>query len=679
MSIFTKKKKSRIRQDFYLIKSCFSLFFIFLWALSSSYAQSKNQVKIDSISSLLRAPNLNDKTDLYYQLSELYTNIDSTKAKEYVNEGLKEAKRKNDSFAIAKGNFTLAGLYFDYNKRLKAKQYYETAAAILSKLKKNDSSEKVLKLWVRSNFNIGVVVSYQGNFEQIKYLEKITPVAEKIEFYDILSAANTNLAIDFYNAAQFKKAHEYFVKSEIQYRKSMNYSDFMVDRLIFSSCLLEMDSLAAAKRELSKLEVMVDTVSQNNIKQLYYNIFGQYKFQSGKYEEAITNYKKAEKILKDNLIVTNDLQLYMDFMQAYAKKGDYRTAISYAERCIALASKVNNKVVEADIYKELSVYKKDFGKVGEAYEALAKYVAISDSLNIAELEKEVNRLESRYQSEKKEREILQLKNDNDTVELQLARKQSQNYFLLSISMGLLVLTGFAYLGYRNFRKKDKLKTAEINQLKYEQESKVYNAMLEGQENERKRLAIDLHDGLAGRLSATRIKLEKLAKKSENKKTEKDFKEAASYIDNSLTELRGIAMNLMPETLFKYGLKNAIEDYCSSIGSGLDDVKFILQFYDTEKVLPPNVALTIYRIIQELINNAVKHSKASEVLVQYLVENNKINITVEDNGQGFFIKDLKEKRGMGLNNLKTRVAYLNGEIDFDSNPDEGTNINIVINL
>jgi len=381
----------------------------------------------------------------------------------------------------------------------------------------------------------------------------------------------------------------------------MNYNDFMIDRLIFSSCLLEMDSLSAAERELSELKPMVDTITKENIKQLYYNIFGQFKHQSGQYNEAIDNYEKAEKILKNNLIVTNDLQLYMDFMQSYGKMGDYKKAISYAERCLELASKVNNKVVEAELYKELSTYKNDIGKVSEAYEALASYVSISDSLNIAELEKEVNRLETKYQSEKKEREILQLKSDNDTVALQLVKKKSQNYFLLSISMGLLVLAGFAYLGYRNFRKRDKLKTAEINQLKYEQESKVYNAMLEGQENERKRLAIDLHDGLAGRLSATRIKLEKLAKKSESKKTEKDFKEAASYIDNSLTELRGIAMNLMPETLFKYGLKNAIEDYCSSIGSGLDDVKFILQFYDTEKVLPPNIALTIYRFTRKKRN------------------------------------------------------------------------------
>lgn len=660
------------------IKAVQRVFLVLVLFYVNGFSQDKMETKIDSISKLLTsAENYTDKVHLYYQLSELNINIDSTKAKEYVVQGLALAEKEKDSFLIAKGRFTYAGIYFDYNKRTKAKEYYEAADAILSRLIKTDSSEHVLKLWVRSNFNIGVVVSYEGNFEQIKYLEKITPVAEKIKFYDILSTANTNLAIDFYNATQYKKAHEYFLKSESQYQKSMNYDNYTIDRLIFTSCLLEMDSLTAADRELSKLAVIIDTVSKINIKQLYYNIQGQYNHQSGKYQEALNNYKIAEQILKDNLIVTNDLQLYMDFMKTYGEMGDFEKAISYAERSLELAAKVKNNVLVAEIYKALSTYKRKMGRLGQAYEALLNYVTISDSLNIAELEKEVNRLESKYQSEKKEREILQLKNNNNDVALLLANKKSQNYFLVSATLALLGLVVFSFFGYRSYKKSDQVKTAEINRLKYEHESKVFNAMLDGQENERKRLAIDLHDGLAGRLSATRIKLEKLANKSNNSKTKQDFTEAAGYIDNSLTELRGIAMNLMPETLFKYGLKSAIEDYCSSIGSGLDDVKFILQFYESEKVLSSNVALTIYRIIQELINNAVKHSKATEVLVQYLIENDRINITVEDNGKGFAMQHLQENRGMGLNNLRTRVAYLNGEIDFDSSPNEGTNVHIVI--
>ena len=668
-----------MKQNFYFLKFCFSLSLIFFFSIYNCFSQTKDQQKIDSIANLLKESKTKDSANLYYQLSELYVQTDSSKAINSALKGLDLAAKQKDLYHIGKGNFILGGIYLDYNYPLKAEARYRRADSVLSKLILKDSATANLKLWVRANFNISVALSYQGINEDIEYLEKITPVAEKIGFNRILAIANTNLGISFFNSGELEKAYKYFKTSGKKYEEMKDYNTFLEDRFMFVSCLVEMDSLKAAKKVLTKIGSIMDTVPDVQKKQTYHLIRGQYHAGVKEYDKAITNFKIAENFMSQSPIVRNKLQLELDFMEAYGNMKDYNKAILRAKNCLQLAKLSNNRVIEAEVYKELSKFQSQLDNAPEAYLSLFNYVKISDSLNIAERDKEVSLLETKYQSEKKEREILQLKNDNDTVELQLTKKKSQNYFLLSISMGLLVLTGFAYLGYRNFRKRDKLKTAEISQLKFEQESKIYNAMLEGQENERKRLAIDLHDGLAGRLSATRIKLEKLAKKSESKKTEKDFKEAASYIDNSLTELRGIAMNLMPETLFKYGLKNAIEDYCSSIGSGLDDVKFILQFYDTEKALAPNVALTIYRIIQELINNAVKHSKASEVLVQYLVADNKINITVEDNGQGFSIQDLQEKRGMGLNNLKTRVAYLNGEIDFDSNLDEGTNVNIVINL
>lgn len=593
--------------------------------------------------------------------------------------GLTKAIENENVFAIGKGKFMLGYFYHDYNDPFKAEDYYREADTILTDLIKKDSSEEHLKLWVRANFNIGVVRSLKGVNEDFYYLNKISKTAEKIEYFEILAKANTNLAIGFYNSAQHVKAYEYFVIGGPQHKKADDYQSYIINRLLFASCLMQMDSSKTAKRELDNVKPVLDSLGTKDKLQLYHTILSEYYIGSEEYELALENLKKAEGYLEQNPVQLNKLPLYMTFMDVYRAKGDHKKGLEYANRCLELAEFYDNKVIEAEIYKERAYYQHKLGRNSAAFESLTNYVVISDTLNISELEKEINRLESEYQSEKKEREILQLKSENDSVELQLAKKRSQNYFLVSVSLGLLVLAGLTFFGYRNFKKRDQLKTAEINQLKYEQESKVYGAMLDGQENERKRLAIDLHDGLAGRLSATRIKLEKLAQKSNGGKPEQDFKEAAKNIDDSLTELRGIAMNLMPETLFKYGLKNAIEDYCSSIGSGMEDVKFILQFYDSDAVLPDHISLTIYRIIQELINNAIKHSKATEVLVQYLIENNKINITVEDNGKGFSTKELKNNGGMGLNNLKTRVAYLNGEMDFDSTPNEGTNVHIVIDV
>ena len=204
-------------------------------------------------------------------------------------------------------------------------------------------------------------------------------------------------------------------------------------------------------------------------------------------------------------------------------------------------------------------------------------------------------------------------------------------------------------------------------------------MIEGQEKERKRLAIDLHDGLGGRLSGISLNLSKLDKDEPKEYPKKQLRKMMKDLDDSLTELRGIARNLMPETLVKFGLQAALKDYCSSMTG--KDTKVMLQFYGSDKGIDLNQQVTMYRVIQELINNAIKHAKASEVLVQYIREGNQIDITVEDNGIGMADQKIKEEgaKGMGLSNLQTRVAYLKGDLDFHSEENEGTTVNVHINI
>ena len=149
------------------------------------------------------------------------------------------------------------------------------------------------------------------------------------------------------------------------------------------------------------------------------------------------------------------------------------------------------------------------------------------------------------------------------------------------------------------------------------------------------------------------------------------------MNNSLAELRCIARNLTPKTLSEEGLAVALEDYCSSlkgIGSNI-----VLQFYDTKPKLEEPVSLTLYRIIQELIHNAVKYAQASEILVQYIREDHAINITVEDDGVGFDTHRLPSGSSMGLINVRTRVSYLNGNMEMQSSPGQGTTVWIQVSV
>ncbi|MEM8846867.1 MAG: sensor histidine kinase, partial [Bacteroidota bacterium] len=319
----------------------------------------------------------------------------------------------------------------------------------------------------------------------------------------------------------------------------------------------------------------------------------------------------------------------------------------------------------------------------DAYSSLVKAMDIYDSVETQNTVQKINDLEVQYRTAEKEREILKLQNEKDKSELALA-KQRANGYLLALLIGILIFaTSTAYIFYRNklrkARRKERLRESELERLKQEQQTKIYSAMIEGQEKERKRLAIDLHDGLGGRLSGISLNLSKLDKDQPMEYPKKRLRKVVDDLDASLQELRTIARNLMPETLVKFGLKAALKDYCSNMTGTSTTVT--LQYYGDEDGIPMAQQVTIFRIIQELINNAVKHAGASEVLIQYIRDGKQIHITVEDNGIGMPDEALNENKGkgMGLGNLRTRVAYLKGKLDFHSDKAEGTTVNIHFEL
>ena len=196
--------------------------------------------------------------------------------------------------------------------------------------------------------------------------------------------------------------------------------------------------------------------------------------------------------------------------------------------------------------------------------------------------------------------------------------------------------------------------------------------MQGEELERKRLARDLHDGLGSMLSG--IKLYYSGTENTN---EIEFQEVNKQLDNSIAELRQIAQNLMPESLLKLGLIAALKDLCDRFSSDKTSIEF--QDFGIQNNISESKQITIYRIIQELINNALKYAKASEILVNCSQNENIFLITVEDNGQGFDSEKANLFNGMGLKNIKNRVDFLKGELEIESKPETGTVFNIELNV
>jgi signal transduction histidine kinase len=197
-------------------------------------------------------------------------------------------------------------------------------------------------------------------------------------------------------------------------------------------------------------------------------------------------------------------------------------------------------------------------------------------------------------------------------------------------------------------------------------------VLQGEETERARLARDLHDGLGGLLSGVKLSMAGIKTKpgdSENSQVDK----ALQLLDISIAELRRMAHNLMPESLIKYGVHEALSDFCNSIN--VASCKVIFNFYGQSNRLDKKFENNLYRIAQELINNALKHAHATEIIVQLIQEHNRINLTVQDNGKGFDTRILEKTKSSGIANIRSRVESLNGWLEITSELGQGTEITI----
>jgi len=227
-----------------------------------------------------------------------------------------------------------------------------------------------------------------------------------------------------------------------------------------------------------------------------------------------------------------------------------------------------------------------------------------------------------------------------------------------------LLTWFLY------KQRQKRKDQEILSLKREQQVKTLELLMEGEEKERLRIAKELHDGVNVDLSSIKYKLTSLLEKNNEV-----INEAVAMIDKSCEQVRAISHDLIPPSLKDFSLTDAIKDFCVT-KNGLHKPEIICNIIGNEVTVSKKAEINIFRIVQELVNNSIKHANASEIDVQISYQPKHIQITVEDNGKGFN-RDIVGRSGIGLQNINSRVEYLNAKLDFTSDA-KGTSYVIDIN-
>ncbi|MDN5202899.1 sensor histidine kinase [Fulvivirgaceae bacterium BMA10] len=247
-----------------------------------------------------------------------------------------------------------------------------------------------------------------------------------------------------------------------------------------------------------------------------------------------------------------------------------------------------------------------------------------------------------------------------------------NFFLLVIAgtMGMLSLVLLVYI----YKKKVLTEKARLQELKNAYQKEMLQASIEAQEQERRRIAEDLHDDVGAMLSLVRLNASRASEKARDRTLKDSTEEIKALIDEIILNVKRISRDLLPSTLNEFGLIEAIKELSDKINNTSPHlIKF--NYLKFEEPIDKEIELALFRIAQELINNAIKHASATEILIDLEIADDIVKLTVEDNGQGFSINKVdggkNAAKGLGLKNIRSRVSMLDGTLEYKSSLSKGT--------
>jgi signal transduction histidine kinase len=359
-------------------------------------------------------------------------------------------------------------------------------------------------------------------------------------------------------------------------------------------------------------------------------------------------------------------------------KGRMLYQLGEYEKAIALTSEALEKLKSTgahlrtelvDAHRTLADSYEAIGDYRNALLQKNRYIFLSDSLMRKDKIDMINRLEVRYRIVEKDKILAEQKLKIAAIE---SRVNNRNLLIIAIVLAAL----FSVMGFALWRKKNihkqKLQQERIDNLQQKMEIERLNATINGEEKERARIARDLHDGIGALLTGAKMNFE-LVKKNSQYTHNPDFMEGLKLLEETAAGLRDTAHNIMPEVLLQEDLADAVRSFCERM-TGKGGARISFQTLGLPVKTDALFNLTVYRIIQELIQNVRKHARASSLLVQMNFQpGGGLDITVEDDGVGMDPESAGKSNGIGLSNVKERVKQLGGRMDINSSPGKGTSI------
>ena len=656
------------------------LFIFILFALSFSICPSAcfGQSNSDSLLHVIKnSPNDTTKVMLYYKYGEQFENSDPDSAMWYYDLARKTSQELN----YIKGQAAYASnAIVILNNRGKFREALELAKEALALYKQMGTKQDL----AIANINVGSEWQYLSDFETAteSYFEA-KRLGEEIGDKRLQRIANNNLASIFVNLKQYEKGKEYAEKSlalAIELKNDYAIASSTYNIANAETYLKQYDKALEHFKNIEAIGVRTDD---------YIVMLDGWLGQADVYK-SIPQYPEAEVFFKK--VIELSLKKEAPEYEMYAQMGlvDVYTALNNEQlatkaftKGISLATDLGSTYELKDLYFKAAVLYENTGDYPRALNFRKKFDVLNDSILGEKSRANINMLEARYESEKKEQQIKDLELQAEINDLSIRQNRLLILILAGVLISVLVIAWLARSTYNQkkllLEKDNALQQSRIAELEAERQLLASESVIKGQDEERGRLAKDLHDGLGGMLSGVKFSLTNM---KSNVVLDADsalvFERSLDMLDHSISELRRVAHNMMPEVLVKFGLTEALKSYCDSLQTaGIFKIDF--QSIGMEQRLDSQTEIFVYRIIQELLNNASKHAKASHVLVQLARHQNEMNVTVEDNGVGMNSELADRATGSGWTSIQSRTKYLKGKIDVQSKPGKGTSVNLTIPL
>ncbi len=589
--------------------------------------------------------------------------------------GLQAAQRENKEFEYEKKTVNplsiyLGLLYLDWGKydsaQVYLKQYY-----LDNKLEENKRESGI------AANNIGLLYSKIGEFEfAIKYYSDALELAEELQDTQATIYALHNLGGMFLRMDNHVEAEKYLKRAELWCIQAD------VESILYRTKILLAEVYKRRQNYEEAIRVCHEGLWYLKPLRIYprivecYRLFAECYLAMGQLDSTRMYLNKAKLILQDVDQVDLRVKVNLSLARLYEKLGRNQQAISLMEATRIEAEEHHRDGLLPDIYDWLAAF---YHAANRWQESSAMSIKANQQRKAWESKKQshlIYEMQTALDLVQKNQEIAVLHAIQSEQTKQVSLQRKLNIALVVILIAVLCLLGFTWSSLRKSKiiaeQHEHLHEQEIRMKDQERNLSVVQALVNGQETERKRIAIELHDGLGTLLAGIRLRLQSIIPSAAGETDVAEITQIERSMSDAYEEVRRISHDMMPGVLSRYGLVEALENL-SSKTQDLTSAEVEFQVIGDPIELSETCNIMIYRIFQELLNNTLKHSEASKIFLQLSFEPTSMTVMVEDNGKGFDRNEVSGRASVGLQSLESRVKFLSGTLEIDSRPDQGTSI------